>query len=526
MNQSPFDKPLLAINKDRPLVLFVLVIFAGIIAGGVFSWGIPGLVLPLCLMPLFLAWQKTESEGFRTITAYTTSFFLPFFLVVLSWFLRVNVSGLIGMNRLYSVSSAIIGWLLMSFVVCIPMLPLGLFFGFTIKLRPTPVAWILFCASWVVLEWLRSVWFSVVLYGSQGTIGDYWNFGNFGLGSVQTPLAVLSRFIGMYGLTFLVVLMALILFFALQQKNLTAPLTLTVMMVIAFGVSIRYYRTDNSGNILQASVLQNATTIPEAGYHTSIDNKSDEKRDLIVLPEYSGMFLSDYSSVTETLVNKRLKESGFSVTVSKGNRQRWYGTLDFHDAKGRLISEQTKGFLIPTGEYLPYMVQIFYHLTGQSSIITHFQHYRQVYKGNPAQTFSYGGLTIGPVACSGILGTNIYRNLTRHGAKVLTNSASLIDFAGSKSYFRQSILLARFHAIANNRPFIQSSLGAPAFALNSDGNYIVKPTDSKTRFIDFSFMPNSQITPFTRLGEWVLTFSLLLLIMYGLMAACKLLRRR
>lgn len=67
--------------------------------------------------------------------------------------------------------------------------------------------------------------------------------------------------------------------------------------------------------------------------------------------------------------------------------------------------------------------------------------------------------------------------------------------------------MARFHAIANNRTYIQSSKGAPAFVVDSNGHYLVAPEDNKTSFIDFDFEPKSTKTLYTRIGEWILVSS-------------------
>ncbi len=136
---------------------------------------------------------------------------------------------------------------------------------------------------------------------------------------------------------------------------------------------------------------------------------------------------------------------------------------------------------------------------------------RQLQKGRSPEVFPNGNVTIAPVACSGILGRNIYRQLVNDGGMVLTNSASLLIFNDSKSYFRQSLQMARFHAVANSRTYIQASKGAPAFVIDSTGDYIVSPGSPETKFIDFSFRPQTKKTPYTILGEWVLASSLLFL---------------
>src|SRR5690606_38221442 len=113
----------------------------------------------------------------------------------------------------------------------------------------------------------------------------------------------------------------------------------------------------------------------------------------------------------QMFVSNRLKDNGISIDVSKGDQEKWYGTLEFRDNQGQKLSSQTKELLIPTGEYLPYILTAFYKTTGQQKIIDAFAQNRQVHKGSPPQIYNHPNLIIGPVACSGILGRNIYRNL-------------------------------------------------------------------------------------------------------------------
>jgi len=263
---------------------------------------------------------------------------------------------------------------------------------------------------------------------------------------------------------------------------------------------------------LQASVLQSEYGYPDYQNNLPIQDYSEDKKDLIVLPEYSLVFEEDNILFANALVNDRLNKTGISVDVDEGTKEKWYGTLGIKDRQGALLNSQTKELLIPTGEYLPFILTTFYTYTGQSEILDTFNKNRQVYKGESPQVFRSDKFIIGPVACSGILGRNIYRGITNQGAEVLTNSASLVDFNFSKSYLRQSLQMARFHSIANSRPFIQASLGAPAFAMDHQGSYIFEPDRMGTKFIDFTFSTNNSKTLYTKLGETVLYTSLLFVV--------------
>lgn len=481
---------------------------SGCVAGLVFSFGLPAYFLILALIPFFYYFDARERLSATKSIVIILSFFIPFYAVVLSWFVDSDTSGLVGLSREMSLFASGISLLIMTVVLTIVHIPFALgMHRIQRLLRQSPVyASILISSMWVVSEWAASLAFSIFLYGSGGSIGDYWNFGSFGLAIMDTPLSYASRIVGMYGLSFLTVMTAGAIYVSFTRKRYTFLITL-VASLVSLVILGSYLFGSGTGSTLQGSVLQIKSTDSDYTLGAPVENYSKEQKDVIVLPEYSKVFEHGHELFAEQYVSKRLKTDGISIDVTEGSKDKWYGTLEFRDSTGKLIKEQTKELLIPTGEYLPAVLTTFYNNTGQSELVQHFDKSRRVEKGSPPEVFSSDDLTVGPVACSGILARNIYRQHTSNGAMVLTNSASLAYFNGSKSYYRQAMLMARFHAIANSRPFIQATLGAPAFVLDANGSYIVEPTDSRTTFIDFDFQSSKNKTPYTKTGEWVLLFS-------------------
>jgi apolipoprotein N-acyltransferase len=283
-------------------------------------------------------------------------------------------------------------------------------------------------------------------------------------------------------------------------------------VLLSVGGFLLYMRSENTAK-LPASVLQREGRLDDLS-SGSTDYKflQNTPKELIVLTEYSRIHAAGNEKYAQKYVFDRMTDGGMSIDVladftKPGTR---YNTLEARDKDGKVLDTQTKQLLIPTGEYLPGILQVFYRLTGQDGINQSFAATRQLHRGQPPRTVSSDSLTVAPVACSGILGRNIYRDLVNDGGEVLTNSASLIIFSGSQAYFRQSLQMARFHAVANQRTYIQASMGAPAFVIDDAGEFIVAPEDIKTAFIDFEFMPRDSKTVYTRLGEWPLLIAALI----------------
>lgn len=503
---------------NKPQYVYYAMLSSGAATGLVFTTGLPGILLPILLVPMLhnLSRYISQNKSHRSILLLAASFFVPYHAVVLSWFLDTNISGLLGVGREVAALTAIASWMLGIVVITLPVLVVMALIK-RYKYLPTNAFFLALAVSsmWVLVEWTRSVWFSIFLYGSEATIGDYWNFGSLGLGIINTPLGYLGRLTGMYGLSFVTVFLAVALCALIRRQNYVLfPASVgivTIGAVIGYGGFLDATATETLPR-RNASVLQNEKIEPQITYNTLVENKTATKKDLIVLPEYSKLFEPEYQIFAARAVNERLTDTGVSIDVSKGVESRWFGTLEFRNSQGNKVAAQTKELLIPTGEYFPSVFKAFFTLAGQSKIVDDFENNRQVYKGTPPKVHRTDELIIGPVACSGILGRNIFRDLTHQGAEVLTNSASLIDFQFSKSYSHQSQQMARFHAVANSRPFVQASLGAPAFVLDHQGTYIVAPTSVETKFIDFSFQPRDNKTLYTAFGEWVLVASGLVLV--------------
>ncbi|MBA3758187.1 hypothetical protein H0X10_00960 [Candidatus Saccharibacteria bacterium] len=490
---------------------FYIAALSGLAVGGVYSFGLPALFLPVLLLPFLLLFTMPEKTlNLRQSLKLSVLFFFSYYFVVLIWFLDTDVTLLAGLDPQYAKTFLGLCALIMSMVLTLASLPFGLVIHRLQTRLKKPDLWALLvlASAWVVVEWARSLAFSIFLYATSGSIGDYWNFGSLGLGLISTPLGYLSRLIGIYGLSMLVVCIALTLLWALK-KHYKPLLAVLVASTLASYLSYFVLTPGSALPPVAASVLQREGLLTDISENTGIINKQDTPKDVIVLTEYSAAHLPGNEQFVDKYVNKRLGEDGVNIDVTADFTKTdvRYGILEARDHKNELIDAQTKQLLIPTGEYLPGILQVFFKLSGQNSINTSFDTTRRLYRGDAPRVIRTKSLTIAPVACSGILGRNIYRQLVNDGGQVLTNSASLVIFSGSRAYFRQSLQMARFHAVANHRTYIQASMGASAFVIDGDGKYIVAPEDTKTAFIDFEFTPESNKTFYTKLGEWPLLVS-------------------
>jgi apolipoprotein N-acyltransferase len=164
-----------------------------------------------------------------------------------------------------------------------------------------------------------------------------------------------------------------------------------------------------------------------------------------------------------------------------------------------------------------------YLRTAHRSVYDDFMVRRGTVRGEPSfEVYKvYDNVIAGNAACSSIGSPNDYRKLTQNGATFLANSASLEIFKGSSVYSVYHNGFARFNAVANARPFLQSANEWQAFALDHNGSVLraVEPVGSA----EVVATTNSKTTPYTVLGEWI---ALLGFVAIGAIIAQKIIHRK
>lgn len=488
---------------------------SGLLLGGVFSYGVPVIFTPLLLIPWLHYYLGSGARNQRLLHDIIASavFFIPFMAVVLIWFLQADLPNTVGVSNNLATGAALFSWTVMAVVTGVCMLPIVFMLRWIKNGRHKPIITSsVIAAAWVCCEWIRSLGFSIFLYGEGASIGDFWNFGSLGLSLISTPLGYASRIIGMYGLSFLIVFISVLLYKSMEQKQYRHSILplLTIVGVTFIGYSLASYSTQHT-TTQPASVLQQSS-VGSVDISIPIKNETKTLKKLIVLPEYSDLFDGGFSSLGEDYVSDRLAAGGISIDVTQKDS---YGTMIFRDKNGNILDSHTKQLLIPTGEYLPAILTTFFNSTGQSEFVDSFDANRRLTKGAAPRTQQSSDVILGSVSCSGILSRQTYRDYARSGANVFTNSAALTTFNGSSAYLNQALQMARFHATANNRTYIQATKGAPAFVLDNNGRFVVAPEDTALSFIDFEFTPNTYKTTYTILGEWPLKIATLMVTVYA-----------
>lgn len=384
------------------------------------------------------------------------------------------------------------------------------------RLRPnlfSAKVFIILPSIWVVAEVLRSIIFSIAAFGPGGSIGTHWNFGVLGLAGSVTPLGFSARLVGLYGISFLIAVINLCVFWLLHKRYKLPLIVLAVVLLLSM---LGYKIYDSTGGnkltigLLQLDSRSNPTSANDnyvGRFESELESKNiaPNSIDLLVLPEYSDFYREENKTTAIDITKRYLKPQGGVVTSVDGHAtEKATNDLEVFNIDGSVRSRFAKQFLIPVGEYMPNIVSTLLRLFGQREALEIANSSQVIDQGKVnIMPVTIAGVKVGSLACSGIIAPEFYRGLSANGAQILTNSAALAMFTNAPLYHAQSRQMARFHAIANAKPFIQASEGAYSYAIDSNGHFVFRTNQIGQHFESVTLLTNSQKTLYSILGEWL-----------------------
>lgn len=497
-------------------------------------------VVFVALVPLFIFLAREQNQ--KKIFWITFLGGTIFMSLIMSWLLAAYPLTWLGMEASFlSWAATMAVWLSISAVFGL-FLP---FFAYAFR-RLTERSYrdvLLIPALFVLAEYGRSILMSLFVLGPGGNIGNFWTFGTLGYSmSAFSPLLQTSKFIGLYGLSFGIVLinaLVAIAFLRLKpatgksagwlpnsfalRKHLVLPLFLLGGWLLA-GSAIKLYYPAKAAEqktvaIIQTNFKNRFITPREEEYkriETQLRLMAQAERsaapDIIVLPEGSNLssyFKSALQEMLAVIINKDRNPLIIDVSMSPtaaGRKE----TILYITSRDGLTAFTNKSFLIPWGEYLPYWTGGLARLTGFEEWVNAYTRQRRIQPASsPPLALDADQSAIGTVACSGIASPVFYRRLASRNARLLINSASQAIFQKSELFFGEIEAMLRFHAAANNRPLLQSANGGFSYSIDHNGTILKKtPGLGNTIIVDEVRLISTK-TPYTIVGEWFLAFSFL-----------------
>jgi apolipoprotein N-acyltransferase len=252
---------------------------------------------------------------------------------------------------------------------------------------------------------------------------------------------------------------------------------------------------------------------------SSLNASVSKSPDLIVWPEApAGFFTTDpiflgelgpfARSVGAPLI---VGSSGIENDSTIARGYRYYGSAAIFNPQGEYVGRYDKIHLVPFGEYVPYKNLFFFagKLTAGSGDTT---------PGTERKVFNLGGHPTGIFICyESIFGDEI-RRFVLNGAQVLVNISD-DGWYGDTSAPWQHLDMARMRAIENDRWVLRDTNTGITTAIDPHGRgYFLTPRHVRAAF-DFSYDYRTNLTFYTRHGDWFAWLCAMVVLAFAVMAA-------
>lgn len=365
-------------------------------------------------------------------------------------------------------------------------------------LRAHPLRALALIPIWAVTEELRMWNFSFLTYAERSLLGPHFSTVSLGYAFAENHyLLQLASFGGLAALNACVAGMAGVFALILTKPTRGAALAIALsILAVCMLAPLAAPAAKNHGAPLRTVLVQTdipvGHTAPVADSFTSIVTRAHKEyphAQLIILPE---------ERLLEPTFKNETEHRSFFTNLFAGtetviiySEHEAYGSgvqnaLIYTDAQGRRLGKYRKMFLMPGGEYMPYLMTAVFSLRPDSGLGKYMERLpSERLEPSGLVTVPFKGHVLGGLICSDLLSPQLYRFLVReHGATLLINSANPAWFHYSQSLFDKTIQMAKVHAVQNRAYYLQSSNGSPAFAIDPYGTITAMTTGNGTQLIE------------------------------------------
>jgi len=387
---------------------------------------------------------------------------------------------------------------------------------------------------WIIFEYLKIWGFNILWLGKETLFGAHWTFSNmaYALHS-NSALIQIADIGGIYLVEFLIILINTFLFFIvynLKNKNfhkklLTATIIVILIMVFWRGYGIYKLKSIENGSQIKIALLQtNFVSSNDFNAYNRMDvfdvikkifqdpKNFKEKPDLVIAPEGFGIIsMSGSKEIAKYILKDFWKPGQIFLENQKivDENEKVKSRLLYYDLdQEKPIAFYDKMFLMPNGDYLPYITKLFLNiysfdldLRGKFFERGEYPYVAKTQKGN-----------LGGSICTGFLSLSMNRKMTNDGAEILISVSSDAPFHGSKTLLNQNLAISQFRAVENNRYFAQATNMGYSFLINSRGQII----NISEKFGNEILFPEAKLidkkTIYTQFGDWIMVFAIIILI--------------
>ena len=399
--------------------------------------------------------------------------------------------------------------------VLILALYIALLGGLLIRWFPKHHAFLTFTiilpATWTLIEWLRGWLFT----------GFPWL--SLGYSQIDSPLRGFAPLLGVYGVSWLVVLTAGLLAYGWHYPKFAWRIGLIAIVIWLGGWLLsRLSWTQPSGNPIQVALLQGnipqefkwltSYQLPSMARYLQL-SQANRDADLIIWPETAiPLFYHDVSTYVpdfweQLALEQQTYQTDFliGIPVMAADGKTYFNSV-------MSISNQPgfyyKHHLVPFGEYIPF----------------------QAWLGNllqwlnvPLSEFSAGQLPQPHLVSSGqALGVSIcyedaFGDLIRHSLPAATLLVNVSNDAwfGSSIAPHQHLEIARMRALESGRYLLRTTNTGISAVIDAQGQIVKRTPQFQVIALRAAAQPYQGTTPYVRFGNHLIIISLFVMVIIG-----------
>ncbi|TSC87240.1 MAG: hypothetical protein G01um10148_345 [Parcubacteria group bacterium Gr01-1014_8] len=512
------------------VVFGLLAIFSGVIAASGILFPSIWLVSVFGLIPFAHVLHRLQEKQYRDASILGLLFGFAYSGTAIAWFWDVLPLDWTGSPPWKGIIFVGFSWLMVTLV-------LAVFFslfaaGFVRSKRSGFYAALLAASLWTVLQYAQMWGFAILTARDLSFSGPHFSPTMLGYSLTNfSPFLRSASIGGIYILTFLAVFLGFSLYHVIFQyenarkRGLVFALILSGALTLAAldrAYSLPSWTFQNESGSVRVALVSTSMPVTslyslevkrkharEVAEYIRIWAKENEPPDIIVFPEATDFFVHSNEDPTEFA---KLVFPDHAVTfidsgpVRTGSER--YVQMRMYE-NGTLMPETyRKIFLVPQGEYTPWLFAMLLRLIGVSDAEQSTMRERSVASGTKLFPAHINGTEVGALFCSDILSPNLYQKLAQGGARVFVNPAGQAWFHGSHLVDNLVLSLGKVRAVENDRYIAIAGNGLASSIVTNRGKVEMR-SDSAPSILAASVPLKDTKTLYSLLGEYVLILPIL-----------------
>ena len=355
------------------------------------------------------------------------------------------------------------------------------------------------------------------LWSARELVTGSWPYGGFAWGRIgmsqsQSPLAHVASWVGVTGLTFLIVFLCAALIELIRLRSWRPASFLPVAATAAILLLLPAWQTTPAGT-LRVGAAQGAgpsaymdARDPWELIQAQLDASAplkDEQVDLVIWPEGGVDYDPLQDDTTAQMLSNAARAYGAPILMNAASEvgEQVFNTSMLWTEQGAAVDgglqTHAKRHPVPFGEYVPdraFFASIVPDLIGMIG--------REYTPGTDAPVVTVGDVVVGLAICFDVIEDDLIREGQNAGAQVLVFQTNNADFRGTDENLQQ-LAFARMRAIETGRSVVNLSTVGTSQIIAPDGTTVAALAVGEAGLMIGDVELRDGLTPGVVVGSWV-----------------------